>query len=70
MCEKLPDDFQRFVIEEVRPSGENLTLVYGGRIFGGVVRCLLDPNGVPVAGIETAKKLMDETLPSNTLMNK
>lgn len=28
----------------------------------------LDPTGLPVAGIETAKKLVDETLPSNTLM--
>jgi carboxymethylenebutenolidase len=29
---------------------------------------VLDPTGLPVAGIETAKKLIDETLPSNTLM--
>lgn len=29
---------------------------------------LLDPAGLPVAGIETARKLLDETLPSNTLM--
>jgi len=29
---------------------------------------LLDPKGLPVAGVETAKKLLDETLPSNTLM--
>lgn len=29
---------------------------------------LLDPTGLPVAGIETAKKLLDEQLPSNTLM--
>ncbi len=28
----------------------------------------LDPAGLPVAGIETARKLVDETLPSNTLM--
>jgi carboxymethylenebutenolidase len=28
----------------------------------------LDPKGLPVAGIETAKKLVDEGLPSNTLM--
>jgi len=28
----------------------------------------LDPKGLPVAGIETAHKLLDETLPSNTLM--
>jgi carboxymethylenebutenolidase len=28
----------------------------------------LDPKGLPVAGIETAKKLVDESLPSNTLM--
>lgn len=29
---------------------------------------LLDPQGLPVAGIETARKLLDETQPSNTLM--
>ncbi|MEO1199698.1 MAG: dienelactone hydrolase family protein [Pseudomonadota bacterium] len=29
----------------------------------------LDPEGLPVAGIETAKKLVDETLPSNELMS-
>jgi carboxymethylenebutenolidase len=29
---------------------------------------LLDPKLLPVAGIETARKLLDETLPSNTLM--
>lgn len=28
----------------------------------------LDPQGLPVAGIATAKKLLDETLPSNELM--
>jgi carboxymethylenebutenolidase len=31
---------------------------------------LLDPKGLPVAGVETAKKLLDETLPSNTLMKR
>lgn len=29
---------------------------------------LLDPTGLPVAGIETAQKLLDEDLPSNQLM--
>ncbi|MBW9107423.1 dienelactone hydrolase family protein [Paraburkholderia phenoliruptrix] len=29
---------------------------------------LLDPKGLPVAGVETARKLLDETLPSNTLI--
>jgi carboxymethylenebutenolidase len=28
----------------------------------------LDPTGLPVAGIETARKLVDKTLPSNSLM--
>ena len=28
----------------------------------------LDPTGLPVAGIQTAKKMVDETLPTNTLM--
>lgn len=31
---------------------------------------LLDPNGLPVAGVETARKLLDETLPSNGLMER
>jgi carboxymethylenebutenolidase len=31
---------------------------------------LLDPEGLPVAGVETAKKLIDETLPSNRLMKR
>jgi carboxymethylenebutenolidase len=29
---------------------------------------VLDPTGLPIAGIQTAKKLIDEGLPSNTLM--
>jgi carboxymethylenebutenolidase len=28
----------------------------------------LDPAGLPVAGLETAAKVLDKTLPSNTLM--
>jgi len=31
---------------------------------------LLDAKLLPVAGVETARKLLDETLPSNTLMAK
>ena len=31
---------------------------------------LLDPKKLPVAGVETAKKLVDEALPSNTLMTR
>ena len=31
---------------------------------------LLDPAGLPVAGVDTAKKLLDETRPSNTLMKR
>lgn len=31
---------------------------------------LLDAKLLPVAGIETARKLLDETLPSNTLMQR
>lgn len=41
-----PDDDRRFVIEDARHDGETLTLVYGGHVFGGIVRCLLDPDGV------------------------
>jgi len=29
---------------------------------------LLDASKLPTAGVETAKKLVDESLPSNTLM--
>ncbi len=29
---------------------------------------LLDPKGLPVAGVETARKVLDKTQPSNTLM--
>jgi carboxymethylenebutenolidase len=31
---------------------------------------LLSATGLPVAGVETARKLLDETLPSNTLMSE
>nr|WP_175800159.1 dienelactone hydrolase family protein [Burkholderia anthina] len=31
---------------------------------------LLDPSGLPVAGVETARKLLDETVPSNGLMGR
>jgi carboxymethylenebutenolidase len=31
---------------------------------------LLNPEGLPVAGVETAKKLLDEQRPSNTLMGR
>jgi carboxymethylenebutenolidase len=31
---------------------------------------LLDPAGLPVAGIETARKAIDKTLPSNELMTR
>ncbi len=44
--EQPPDEYQRFVIEDVRRIGETLTLAYGGHVFGGIVRCLLDPQGV------------------------
>ena len=31
---------------------------------------LLDPKGLPIAGVETARKVLDNTLPSNTLMRR
>ena len=31
---------------------------------------LLDPKGLPVAGVETARKVVDKTRPSNTMMNR
>jgi carboxymethylenebutenolidase len=30
----------------------------------------LDPKGLPVAGVETARKVMDKTEPSNRLMTR
>jgi carboxymethylenebutenolidase len=30
----------------------------------------LDPEGLPVAGVEEARKLLDPALPSNTLMRR
>ena len=49
VIEQPPEGYQRFVIEDVRRMGETLTLVYGGHVFGGIVRCLLDPDGVEEA---------------------
>ncbi len=40
--EQLPEEYQRFVIDEVRPADESLTIVYDGHVFGGIVRCLLE----------------------------
>ncbi len=34
------------------------------------MRSMADPEKLPVAGIETARKVLDESLPSNTLMNR
>jgi len=31
---------------------------------------LLDPTGLPTTGVDTAHKLLDETIPSNTLMKR
>src|SRR6266516_1498323 len=31
---------------------------------------LLDPNTLPVAGVESARKVLDSSLPANTLMNR
>lgn len=31
---------------------------------------LLDPKGLPIAGVETARKALDKSLPSNTLMTR
>ncbi|KKB64751.1 carboxymethylenebutenolidase [Robbsia andropogonis] len=31
---------------------------------------LLDPNGLPTTGVDTARKLLDETVPSNRLMQR
>ena len=46
MKEQPPDEYQRFVLENVRRVGKTLTRLYGGHVFGGIVRCLLDPHGV------------------------
>jgi carboxymethylenebutenolidase len=44
--------------------------IYGDQASVLVQIGLLDPQGLPVAGNETAKKLVDETRPSNTLMER
>ena len=31
---------------------------------------LLDPHGLPIAGVESARKAMDPSLPSNTLIRR
>lgn len=49
MAEQPPDEYRRFVLDDVVATDEYLALVYGGHIFGGVVRCLLDPDGVEAA---------------------
>ena len=49
MLDHLPDDYHSHVIDDVRKTGETVTIVYGGRTFGGVVRCLLDTDGVEEA---------------------
>ena len=46
MSEQPPGEYSRFVLDDVAVSGKMLTLKYGGHVFGGIVRCLLDPNGV------------------------
>ncbi len=46
MIEEPPKEFRRYVLEEVRVMGDTMTLVYGGHVFGGIMRKLLDPNGV------------------------
>ena len=46
MMQQPPEEYKRFVIEDVRAAGEMLTIQYGGHVFGGIVRCQLDPNGV------------------------
>lgn len=49
MIETPPAEYKRFVIEAAVPAGEMLSLHYGGHVFGGIVRCQLDPNGVEAA---------------------
>lgn len=42
-------DYHRFIIDEVRADDEMLTITYDGHVFGGIVRCQLDPDGVEAA---------------------
>ena len=49
MDERAPEEYKRFEIEAVRLAGEMLTIQYGGHVFGGIVRCQLDPDGVEAA---------------------
>lgn len=49
MSDEMLNEYRRFVLQAVRVTGEMLTITYDGHIFGGIVRCLLDPNGVEAA---------------------
>ncbi len=62
------------------PSGPSVMGIEGGRVAYEHIywdqACLLvqvgllDPEGLPVAGVEEARKLLDPALPSNTLMHR
>ncbi len=41
-AENVPEDFTRFVIEEVERLEDRLIIRYGGRIFGGVMLDVLE----------------------------
>lgn len=56
--EEIPKDYERFLIEEVRVSDDRLTLRYGGRTFGGVLREWLRAPGVEAAVVPGAEILV------------
>jgi hypothetical protein len=41
--EPTPDGYRRHVITEVIKDGDNLTIKYDGRVFGGIMICELPP---------------------------
>ena len=62
----------RQTTENQRPPGKTEALIALIAAPGALpaARRTLDAKGLPVAGVETAKKLVDESLPSNGLMKK
>lgn len=56
----------------VRFAGEKLICehIYWDQATVLVQIGLLDPQGLPIAGLETARKALDKALPSNTMMTR
>jgi carboxymethylenebutenolidase len=58
------------VVVELGPEGIQCERIYWDQASVLVQVGLLDPSRMPVAGVETARKVMDPTLPSNELIKR